>query len=279
MTALDPETLTLAARWIRDSDALLITAGAGMGVDSGLPDFRGTDGFWKAYPPFKEAGLEFHHLANISLFRSDPALAWGFYGHRLQLYRETAPHDGFQILRKWAEQCSAGYFVFTSNVDGQFARAGFAESRIAECHGSIHFLQDIDDASSAISPADHVSLRVDPATFRASAPLPERNGLLQRPSILMFNDVDWNPRRYLEQQHRLYAWLKQIRGRRLTIIELGAGCAIPTVRVFSETMALQNSAHLIRINPRDHDVPAPHTSLRAGAKETLQQLDLALRAC
>jgi len=34
-----------AAAWIRDADGLLITAGAGMGVDSGLPDFRGTEGF------------------------------------------------------------------------------------------------------------------------------------------------------------------------------------------------------------------------------------------
>lgn len=39
-----------AADWIRDADGLLITAGAGMGVASGLPDFRGAEGFWRAYP-------------------------------------------------------------------------------------------------------------------------------------------------------------------------------------------------------------------------------------
>jgi NAD-dependent SIR2 family protein deacetylase len=39
-----------AAEAIHAADALLITAGAGMGVDSGLPDFRGNEGFWKAYP-------------------------------------------------------------------------------------------------------------------------------------------------------------------------------------------------------------------------------------
>ncbi|HQN18542.1 MAG TPA: Sir2 family NAD-dependent protein deacetylase, partial [Syntrophobacteraceae bacterium] len=36
---------------LREADAVLITAGAGMGVDSGLPDFRGNQGFWNAYPP------------------------------------------------------------------------------------------------------------------------------------------------------------------------------------------------------------------------------------
>ena len=33
------------AELIRAADGLLITAGAGIGVDSGLPDFRGPQGF------------------------------------------------------------------------------------------------------------------------------------------------------------------------------------------------------------------------------------------
>ena len=41
-----------AAQVIAEADALLIGAGAGMGVDSGLPDFRGAQGFWRAYPPY-----------------------------------------------------------------------------------------------------------------------------------------------------------------------------------------------------------------------------------
>ena len=46
-----------AAEAIRAADALLITAGAGMGVDSGLPDFRGTQGFWRSYPVVGKLGL------------------------------------------------------------------------------------------------------------------------------------------------------------------------------------------------------------------------------
>ena len=48
-----------AAEAIAGADALLIGAGAGMGVDSGLPDFRGPQGFWKAYPPYARLGLGF----------------------------------------------------------------------------------------------------------------------------------------------------------------------------------------------------------------------------
>ncbi len=53
------EKLNRAAEWIREADGLLVTAGAGMGVDSGLPDFRGKNGFWRAYPALGKKRLEF----------------------------------------------------------------------------------------------------------------------------------------------------------------------------------------------------------------------------
>ena len=114
---------------LRSAQALLIGAGAGMGVDSGLPDFRGTQGFWKAYPAYAKLGLDFASMANTQWFQKDPEFAWGFYGHRLGLYRTTVPHAGFGLLRAWASRMKHGAFVFTSNVDGQFQRAGFPRRR------------------------------------------------------------------------------------------------------------------------------------------------------
>ena len=138
---LDPDLLLHAAELIDQADALIVAAGAGIGVDSGLPDFRGNEGFWKAYPALGQAGLEFTAVASPRTFASDPHLAWGFYGHRLALYRNTVPHEGFAILKRWADESLLGSFVYTSNVDGQFQRAGFSGDRIVECHGTIHQLQ------------------------------------------------------------------------------------------------------------------------------------------
>lgn len=70
-----------AKRLIEDANAILITAGAGMGVDSGLPDFRGENGFWRAYPNLKAKGLRFEDMATPKLFQTNPSLAWAFYGH------------------------------------------------------------------------------------------------------------------------------------------------------------------------------------------------------
>ena len=79
------EAIERAATLIRQAQSLVIAAGAGMGVDSGLPDFRGNTGFWKAYPALGKAGLEFVSVASPQTFENNPALAWGFYGHRLAL--------------------------------------------------------------------------------------------------------------------------------------------------------------------------------------------------
>ena len=44
--------------------------------------------------------------------------AWGFFGHRYNLYKKTQPHDGFGIILNWCHKMEHGYFAFTSNVDG-----------------------------------------------------------------------------------------------------------------------------------------------------------------
>src|SRR3990170_4287678 len=79
--------------------------------------------------------------ANPRNFHGDPAFGWGFYGHRTNLYRDTRPHEGFRILARWIERFGLAHFVVTSNVDGQFQKAGFREEEILEVHGSIHHLQ------------------------------------------------------------------------------------------------------------------------------------------
>ena len=269
-----------AAEIIRAADALLITAGAGMGVDSGLPDFRGNDGFWKAYPVIARLGLSFADMANPRWFEKDPNLAWAFYGHRLGLYRRTRPHDGFAKLLEWAAEKSGGYFVFTSNVDGHFQRAGFSADRIVECHGSIHHFQCLDKCSSSIWEAEAESVTVDEAVFRAANPLPRCRhcGGMARPNILMFGDMSWIADRSNAQQERFSQWLKALekKSARLTVIELGAGTAIPTVRYTSERVPEQLHGNLIRINPLEAGGPYGCFSLAMGALEGIRRLEEAL---
>jgi NAD-dependent SIR2 family protein deacetylase len=274
------QSVTRAAQAIAGADALLVCAGAGMGVDSGLPDFRGPEGFWRAYPAARALGLRFEQLADPRWFHEDPPLAWGFYGHRLNLYRATVPHEGFQILRRWAADMSGGGFVFTSNVDGQFQRAGFPEDHVLEYHGSIHRLQCLGGCGAGCWPADDARVEVDEASLRAAQPLPSCTscGGLARPNILMFGDVSWDSEVAAQQEQRFGAWLDdmQRQGARVAVVCLGAGKAIPTVRFAAERTARRFRGTLIRINPRDPDVPEGHVSLQAGALAGLTAIDRAL---
>ncbi|WP_175691497.1 SIR2 family NAD-dependent protein deacylase [Burkholderia anthina] len=254
------------------ADALLVTAGAGIGVDSGLPDFRGTDGFWRAYPALRHARVEFHEIASPQAFRAHPQLAWGFYGHRLGLYRDTVPHAGFAILRRWMDAMPKGGFVLTSNVDGQFQKAGFDPARIVEIHGSIHAMQCLRPCSDDTWDAAPFTPEVDAAACRLTGELPRcpRCGGLARPNILMFGDRGWLGDRHDAQERALQDWIAQ--AGRVIVVEIGAGTAIPTVRMLSERLG----ADVIRINAREaHARRADVIGLKGGALATLAALDAA----
>ncbi len=268
-----------AARALLEAKALLIAAGAGMGVDSGLPDFRGDQGFWRAYPPYERLGLSFTELANPEWFEKAPVLAWGFYGHRLELYRRTVPHEGFALLRSWGERMPNGAFVFTSNVDGQFQRAGFREDVIHEVHGAIDWMQCMRDCGVGLFRADPFTIRVDEATMRAAKPIPAcpKCGSLARPNILMFGDSAFDGTREAEQRQREAAWLETAREGPLVVIECGAGTAVPTVRRHSDQLASLPEVTLIRLNLRQPEVPRGHFGFAVGAREGLRQLDARLR--
>jgi NAD-dependent SIR2 family protein deacetylase len=263
------EALEQAAQLLAGAQSLLICAGAGMGVDSGLPDFRGTHGFWQAYPALREAGIDFHEIANPAAFASNPALAWGFYGHRLQLYRHTVPHAGFTILRELAARMPGGAFVFTSNVDGQFQRAGFEEEHVVECHGAIDQLQCTLPCSNATWPARGFTPLVDEhaCRLRSDPPGCPHCGALARPNILMFNDSQWIAERTDAQFERLRRWRAGARG--LVVVELGAGVDIPSVRRMSEMQGVP----IVRINPRAPQLDGhPGLAISLTARVALQSI-------
>jgi len=255
------QPIVKAAEAITNAETILITAGAGMGVDSGLPDFRGDKGFWQLYPSYAEKGLTFADLANPTWFHTHPERAWGFYGYRYNLYRDTQPHQGFQILKSWLANKPNPGFVYTSNVDGHFQKAGFSHDQVYECHGSINYLQCLrSDCNGKIWSANQLRLTIDPQTLLATSELPRCPdcGFYARPNILMFNDWAWIAARAEQQSERFHDWKQATRHSDLVIIEIGAGVSVGKVRFISQTF---NKATLIRINPQDPQGPSNTISI------------------
>jgi hypothetical protein len=90
----------------------------------------------------------------------------------------------------------------------------------------------------------------------------------------MFDDWSWLGQRTDAQEQQFVAWLDGLRqgAANLAVIELGAGSAIATVRRASEQVRQSLGGKLIRINPREADVPDGQIGLPCGAAEGIQRI-------
>lgn len=281
--APDPELIARAADAIERATVLIFTSGAGMGVDSGLPDYRGTEGFYRAYPPYEKAGLTYMTIATPKWFTLDPTLIWGYLGHRIDLYRTTPPHEGYTIVRRWCERARGGHFAVTSNVDNQLQRAGFAEENVFEGHGSLFWAQCQHTCGVGIYAAHDTHVPWNEQTLRATGPAPSCPACRSpsRPNVLFFGDSGFDASRSQAQYDRLRAWLDRAMaapGARLAVVECGAGTTVPNVRHFSELEARRFGGTIVRINPREPQAPAGHVGIASGALETLRAIDARLGA-
>ena len=123
----DPQT-TLQ-QWVNESRSLVFFGGAGVSTESGIPDFRSTDGLYNqsyAYPP--EA------ILSHSFFERHPEEFFRFYREKMLCLtaRPNAAHKKLAELEK-AHILSA---VITQNIDGLHQMAG--SKNVLELHGSIH---------------------------------------------------------------------------------------------------------------------------------------------
>jgi NAD-dependent SIR2 family protein deacetylase len=272
------EIVDRAAATIRGATALVIAAGSGMNVDFGWVDYRDRESLWAAYPAYRRLELGYTDLAHPSRFHQDPGLAWGFYGHRLQTSRQRVPHRGFAILSRWKALCPGGGFVVTSCVDGEFQRAGFEPLRIAECCGTLDWLQCTQACGMPPFSSQTTEVAVDPETLRASAPFPSCPGCgaLARPNILLFGDWDWDMARINEQDERLQEWLK---GReaggspKLVVVECGETPRLPALRAYVRRLVSDLDAPIVRISSRDAAVPPGGVGVPLPAAEGLDRIN------
>ena len=90
----------------------------------------------------------------------------------------------------------------------------------------------------------------------------------------MFRDWSWVSHRTDAQQERFTGWLNELAksSAKLVVIDVGAGSAVPTVRHTSERVVERVGGRLIRINPREYEVPSGQIGLPLGAAEGLRQI-------
>jgi len=107
---------------------ILVLTGAGVSAESGIPTFRGKDGYWRNLDPTK--------LATPEAFARDPQLVWDWYRERRQRISDVRPNAAHEAIARLA-QCTDDFLLVTQNVDDLHARGGTPAQKMVQIHGDI----------------------------------------------------------------------------------------------------------------------------------------------
>jgi NAD-dependent deacetylase len=193
-------------------DAITVLTGAGISAESGIPTFRGPEGYWtvgsKVYQP--------QEMATLRMFRKCPFDVWAWYLYRLGICRQAEPNPGHHALVKMESLLGDRFTLITQNVDGLHIRAGNSPARTYQIHGNIDYVRCVEACGPELlrmpgelktktkgeSLSEHEKQRLH---------CPTCNGLL-RPHVLWFDES------YDEHYFRFYSSLKVAQNTRLLVI-------------------------------------------------------------
>jgi NAD-dependent deacetylase len=115
---------------LRDSRWTIALTGAGISVESGIPDFRSPGGLWDRFNPME--------YAHIDAFRRNPAKVWEMLREMSAVVREARPNAAHVALAE-LEQLGVLKTIVTQNIDDLHQQAG--SRRVIEFHGNSRRMQ------------------------------------------------------------------------------------------------------------------------------------------
>ena len=157
------------AQKLKDSRKIVFVTGAGISQESGIPTFRGKDGYWRRYDPMK--------LASIDAFYDDPKLVWEWYEDRRKNILDVKPNEGHFAISQMEE--FKDVVILTQNIDGLHQRSG--STNVLELHGSIirikctvcDFIDNITENFESLPPKCKCGSMLRPDVVWFGEPLPQ----------------------------------------------------------------------------------------------------------
>jgi NAD-dependent SIR2 family protein deacetylase len=257
----------MVKRALADAPALLFVFGAGMSVDSGIPDYRSAGGWYDADSPLRKRHPAFMPLLQGKELAATPRQSWELWWSQQDVFHRARPHPGYQYLSELAAGRGDAAFVLTTNVDGLAGKAGFAAERVHACHGSMFRLQcsvPCCRETWLMPEGDHPSDDAD-----RLLPLCPFCGAVARPNVYFFGDSEeryvWEGQQ--AQAQKFVDWLSRW-GNSMLMLEIGCGTGAPGMRYRTETFLRDHPrTRLLRINRDEIDVAL--RELRALRDETI----------
>lgn len=255
------EQLSLAASYLRDADALLIGAGAGLSVAAGV-DFTDRQAFAKDFPGMLQYGFRCK-LDMMGVWDLPQELTWGYYLPHVKEVRFSTVKSGVYRQLLSLAQRVGNYFVKTTNADGLFERNGFAKDRLFTPQGDYSRYQCLTPCSDQVWETETLFANYLPLIDKRTQKLPPgQHPKCPRcggPAFLNVRGGDW----FVEEPQvagfeRYKAWLRKNVNKRIVVLDVGSGFNTPMwIRWPSEELVKDHpQARLIRINLDHPEVPA-----------------------
>ncbi len=179
--------------------------GAGVSAESGIPTFRGKEGYWTV------GAREYHpqELATFEAFGQMPWDVWAWYLYRRGVCRRADPNPGHRALVRLDAALGDRFALVTQNVDGLHRRAGSPSARTFPIHGDIDIMRCAAECAPELWPIPEAVPSLDrgePVTdeIRALLQCPRCHGP-GRPHVLWFDETYDERRFFLDSTRRLAA--------------------------------------------------------------------------
>ncbi len=161
---------------IEDSSNIVFFGGAGVSMESGVPDFRSENGLYQAV---KQYGYPPEELLSFSFFQNHPELFFDYYKNNL-IYRAALPNKAHQALARLEAEGKVKA-VITQNIDGLHQSAG--SRNVLELHGSVHKNHCV--GCKKTYDLDYI---MDSANCTGSIPKCQACGGIVRPNVVLYEE-------------------------------------------------------------------------------------------
>ena len=219
---------------------LTVLTGAGVSAESGLPTFRGREGYWTA------GSVNYHpqEMATRAMFGVQPDEVWKWYLYRLGVYRDAKPNAGHLALVEMEGRLQDRFSLITQNIDNLHLAAGNSPGRILQIHGNIQYMRCSRSCSGKLSPIPPDLLpreKRQPLTAgeRERLTCPDCGGRM-RPHVLWFDET------YDERHYRFESALA-IAGKTRVLVIAGTSGSTTLPNLVADTVHA-NGGTLIDIN-------------------------------
>ena len=249
------ERLEIILKQFKDSNGnLTVLTGAGISAESGIPTFRGKEGYWtvgsKEYRP--------EEMATLQMFTKNPFEVWQWYLYRKTVCADAHPNPGHMAIVELENIFKDRFCLITQNVDGLHLRAGNTIEKTYQIHGNINFMRCAKECSMDVFP---IPSKVSPKEKREVLTKRDKNLLvcphcvsLGRPHVLWFDEY------YNENYFRFESSLQKAMDTDLLLVVGTSGATNLPMQI--GTLITRKGALMIDINP----MPNPFSHMAENVK-------------